>query len=205
MKSSTGSRAGSLDMADQDVDHGLKLREEGPCLPPGGDGLGTEGERLVPSSAAPSSAAPQRRLKKEAEVTVSVSPNGKNVYETSGPTDEVLVATANGVVSLRRSGNEWSEVRRSLEDKHVGSIVVEPNSGMVFAGAHKGGLWASEDGGAPWERADRGMELDDIYAMNSTKVGDEVRISAGPEPARLYMSKDLGNSWTDHPSLLNVP
>jgi photosystem II stability/assembly factor-like uncharacterized protein len=138
-------------------------------------------------------------------VTVSISPNGKNLYETPGPDDEVLVATANGIVALRRSGGEWREARRMLEDKHVGSIAVEPRSGMIFAGAHKGGLWASEDGGASWERAQRGIEFDDIYSLNTVQVGDEVRIYAGTEPARLYVSKDLGNSWTDHPSLLDVP
>jgi photosystem II stability/assembly factor-like uncharacterized protein len=138
-------------------------------------------------------------------VTVSVSPNGKNYYETPGPDDEVLVATAQGIIALRRSGGEWRETRRMLEDRHVGSIVVEPHSGMVFAGAHKGGLWASEDGGASWERCDKGIEFDDIYSMNSVKVGDEVRLYAGTEPAHLYVSTDLGNSWTDLPSLRDVP
>jgi len=138
-------------------------------------------------------------------VTISVSPNGKNVYETPTPDDEVLIATANGIIALRRSGGAWREDRRMLQDRHVGSMVVEPRSGMIFAGAHNGGLWASEDGGATWERTDKGIEFEEIFSMNSVQVGDETRIYAGTEPARLYVSKDLGNSWTDHPTLLDVP
>ena len=140
-------------------------------------------------------------------MTVSVSPNGTNHYDTSTPANEVLIGTLNGVVSLTRSGPgaPWRESRRMLEGKHVGSIAVEPRSGAIFAGVHKGGLWASEDGGQTWERRDKGIQQDDIYGLNCAQVGDEVRIYAGTEPAHLYVSKDMGRSWTELPSLLNVP
>jgi photosystem II stability/assembly factor-like uncharacterized protein len=140
-------------------------------------------------------------------MTVSVSPNGKNFYETSGPVDEVLVATANGVVSLTRPGpgGAWRESRRMLEGKHAGSIAVEPRSGTIFVGVHKGGLWASADGGKTWERRDSGIESDDFYGLNCVQAGDETRIYAGTEPAHLYVSTDLGKSWTELPHLLTMP
>jgi photosystem II stability/assembly factor-like uncharacterized protein len=140
-------------------------------------------------------------------MTVSVSPNGKNFYESASPTNEVLVATLNGIVSLTRSGPgaEWRESRRMLEGKHAGSIAIDSRSGAIFAGAHKGGLWASFDGGSSWERRDSGMETDDVYGLNCVLAGDELRVYAGTEPAHLYVSTDLGKSWTELRALLDVP
>lgn len=140
-------------------------------------------------------------------MTVSVSPNGRNYYETSTPSNEVLVATADGIVSITRSspGGTWSESRRMLEGKHVGSIAVEARSGAIFAGVHGGGVWASEDGGRSWEARSSGIQSDDIYGLNCVEAGAEVRIYAGTEPAHLYVSKNLGKSWTDLPAIRNVP
>src|SRR5438874_13222417 len=138
-------------------------------------------------------------------MVVSVSPNGKNYYDSSGPIDEVLVGTANGIVALRRSGGEWRESRRMLEDKHIGSIAIEPTRGVIFAGAHKGGVWASEDGGQTWARRDAGIESADIYGLNCVQAGSEVRVYAGTEPAHLYVSTDFGQSWTELRGLLDMP
>src|SRR5438309_373321 len=138
-------------------------------------------------------------------MAVSVSPNGKNHYETSGPADEVLIGTANGIVALKRSGGEWRESRRMLDGKHVGSIAIEPTRNVIFAGVHGGGLWASEDGGQSWERRDAGIEQDDFYGLNCVQAGNEVRIYAGTEPAHLYVSTDFGKSWTELRSLLDMP
>jgi len=92
-----------------------------------------------------------------------------------------------------------------LEGKHVGSIAVEPRTGTIFAGVHKGGVWASADGGATWERRDSGIEFDDIYGLNTVEAGSEIRVYAGTEPAHLYVSSDLGKSWTELPAIREVP
>src|SRR5437016_4958620 len=98
-------------------------------------------------------------------MTVSVSPNGKTLYQSSSPSNEVLVATANGIVSLTRPGpgGKWTESRRMLEGKHIASIAIDQSTGGIFAGVHSGGLWASEDGGNTWERRDNGIASDNIY------------------------------------------
>src|SRR4051794_10921500 len=124
-------------------------------------------------------------------MAISVSPNGKNHYESSAPADEVLVATIHGIVALQRSGGEWRESRRMIEDRHVGSIAIDPIRGVIFAGAHKGGVWASEDHGQTWDRRDTGMETDNVYGLNCVWAGDELRIYAGTEPAHLYVSTDV--------------
>ncbi|MPZ14102.1 MAG: hypothetical protein GEU73_06705 [Chloroflexi bacterium] len=138
-------------------------------------------------------------------MTVSISPNGTNLYETSAPSHEVLVGTANGIVSLRRSKSEWREEGRTLQGKHVACIAVEPRSGTIFAGVHVGGLWASADGGQSWERRDEGITSDNLYGLNYVHLGDEVRIYAGTEPAHLWVSTDLGRSWSELPTLRDVP
>src|SRR5438046_301434 len=123
-------------------------------------------------------------------MTVSISPNGRNLYESSTPSNEVLVATANGIVSLTRSGPgaQWGESRRMLEGKHIASVAIDPASGTIFAGVHKGGFWVSEDNGKTWERRDNGMATDDIYGCNCVEAGGELRVYAGTEPAHLYVS-----------------
>ena len=138
-------------------------------------------------------------------MTVSVSPNGTNYYATSVPSEEVLIGTADGAVSLTRSGSGWQESGRTLRGKHVSSITIEPATGMVFAGTHGAGLWASKDGGHNWELRDNGIESNNIYALNCVQAGAETRIYAGTEPAQLYISTDLGRSWTQLPSLRDMP
>src|SRR5262245_44739316 len=115
---------------------------------------------------------------------VSVSPNGKNHYDTSAPADEVLIGTLNGIVALTRTNGTWQESRRMLEGKHAESIAIEPTRGIIFAGTHNsGGLWASEDGGNSWEQRDAGIAQNDFYGLNCVQVGNEVRLYAGTEPA----------------------
>lgn len=138
-------------------------------------------------------------------MAVSVSPNGKNYYESSAPTDELLIGTFKGIVALARSGGEWRESRRMLDGKYVASIAIEPTSGVIFAGVHKGGLWASEDDGRTWERRDAGIEQDNFYGLNWVRAGNELRVYAGTEPAHLYVSTDLGKSWNELRSLLDMP
>jgi len=138
-------------------------------------------------------------------MAISVSPNGKNSYQTGGPVDEILVATLDGIAVLQRSGGEWREVRRTLEGKHAASIAIEPTRGVIFAGTHGDGLWASEDGGQTWDRRDSGIESGDFYGLNCVQVGNQVRVYAGTEPAHLYVSTDFGKSWTELKDLLNMP
>jgi photosystem II stability/assembly factor-like uncharacterized protein len=129
------------------------------------------------------------------------------LYQSPAPANEVLIASLNGVVAISRSGSgaAWAESRRMLEGKHIASIAIDEATGDIFAGVHAGGLWASEDGGQSWERRDNGIASDNIYGLNCVQVGGELRLYAGTEPAHLYVSTDRGRSWTELPSLLNVP
>ncbi len=130
---------------------------------------------------------------------------GGNVYSrTDAPADELFFGSVDGVLLLRRKDGEWREEHRALQGLHVSSLLEEPRSGLLFAGTHNGGIYASADHGQTWERRG-GIDHDEVYCLAASQAGAETRIYAGTEPAHLYLSTDLGRTWTDLPALTQVP
>ena len=136
---------------------------------------------------------------------VLMSIGGPTVFETGARAEEILIGTANGIAWLRRGEGGWREASRALEGKHISNLVEDPASGRLFAGCHREGIYASDDGGRTWSRKDRGMDHVNIYAMSAVRGDDGVRLYAGTEPAHLYESRDGGESWRELPSLRDVP
>ena len=118
------------------------------------------------------------------DVTTYLSPNGVNQTQGAGPATKIAIATLEGVATLGRGGPSapWRMVGRSLSDRHVGSLVYEPGSGKLFAGAHAdGGAWVSDDGaGAAWR------ELTDGLDRPHRSLGEGGRGVAGEDPARRF-------------------
>jgi len=141
--------------------------------------------------------------------TSYLSPNGANLIEGSEAPLRLVAATLEGVVTLERDapGNPWRSTARSLVERHVGSLVYEPQSGKLFAGAHaNGGMWVSDDGaGEGWRAINKGLDRPHIYSLAARHVGDQVTLFAGTSPAGLYRSDDLGESWSEIASILAVP
>ena len=136
---------------------------------------------------------------------VLMSIGGPTVFETDSRADEILIGTANGVATLRRADGGWRETGRALQGKHVSNLVEDPETGRLFVGCHREGIYASDDGGRTWERKDRGMDNLNVYSMSAVRGDDGVRLYAGTEPAHLYVSRDHGESWRELPSLRTVP
>lgn len=143
------------------------------------------------------------------ETTTYLSPNGDNLTHGDGPALTILAATLEGVVTLSRKGPDdaWDLADRSLSDRHIGSLVFEPGSGKLYAGAHaNGGLWVSDDGrGDDWRALTKGLDRPHIYSLAARRIGDRVTLFLGTSPAALYRSDDLGESWAEIDSLLKVP
>jgi len=137
-------------------------------------------------------------------MALALSHGAQTIYSSIALSNEVLVGTLDGVVQIERDGSSWRVAGRSLEGLHVHALLLEEESGTWFAGIKKGGIYASTDGGSTWSQSDAGMTENDVYSLASAKVDGRVRLFAGTEPAQLYVSDDLGKSWTDRPGLRQV-
>lgn len=136
-------------------------------------------------------------------MTALLSVGGNPYCQSTGPAGELLFGSVDGVVRLRREGEDWLTQDRTLQGLHVSSLLLEPDTGLMLAGTHNGGLHASRDGGKSWERC-TGIEQDEVYSLAMVKAGGQTRIYTGTEPAHLYVSTDLGQSWTDLPGIREV-
>lgn len=131
---------------------------------------------------------------------------GGDVYSrTDAPADELFFGSVDGLFVLRRDGERWSVEHSALPGLHVSSIAEHAPSGMMFAGTHNGGLYASADHGRTWERREQGLPEKEVYSLAVVESNGQVRLYAGTEPAHLYVSTDLGKSWTDLPAIHEVP
>src|SRR5947209_13013159 len=136
---------------------------------------------------------------------IGVSHGGSNVYSSDSASNEVLAGTKDGIALLTRNGARWEVAHKALPGQHVSSIVFEPDSGTIFAGAFFGSINAGTDGGRTWETRDEGLTYKDVYSMGVKKLANgKARIYAGTEPANLFQSDDLGAHWTLVPSLREV-
>src|SRR5208282_5885333 len=101
--------------------------------------------------------------------TALLSPNGQQTTIGQGPATRLFVATIKGVVRLERRGPDapWGVTKEALVEKHVSSLLLEPVSGKLFAGAHgEEGVWVSDDGaGAAWRRVSNGLGRLNVYSL----------------------------------------
>ncbi|HLI19926.1 MAG TPA: hypothetical protein VKV32_02340 [Stellaceae bacterium] len=135
-----------------------------------------------------------------------LSPNGQQETRNDSPARRIFVATIDGVARLDRpiAGAPWSVTSKALAGKHVSSLLLE--SGRLFAGTHNDGVWVSDDGaGASWRPASNGLGNLNIYSLAARRRGGGIALFAGAEPASLYRSDDLGESWRDLGGLRGVP
>jgi photosystem II stability/assembly factor-like uncharacterized protein len=139
-------------------------------------------------------------------MAITLSHGGPTLYSATAPSTQVLVGTIQGVACLERrpDGSGWRVTHRSLPDQHIHALVIEPESGTIFAGVNHGTIFASLDGGHTWERRDTGLTQHDVYSLACIRLPGGPRLLAGTEPAHLFASDDLGRHWTELPALRSV-
>ena len=132
-------------------------------------------------------------------MAITLSHGGPTIYRSAEPSRQVLVGTIAGVVRIERdpSGPGWHVADRTLSDKHVHALLIEPESGTILAGMKHGSIFASADGGRTWERRDKGLTEHNVYSLACTRLANGVRVFAGTEPAHLFCSDDLGRGWAE--------
>src|SRR5580765_758337 len=140
-------------------------------------------------------------------MTIALSHGGTTIYSSPSPSNEVLVGTREGVLTVARENSDakWQVTHRAIPDKHISAMITEPESGLMFAGAFHGSVQMSADGGKSWEPRGNGMTQDNVYSLAARHVDGHVRLFAGTEPAHLFVSVDLGVNWSEMPSLRSVP
>ena len=140
-------------------------------------------------------------------MAVCLSVGGRTVSTADGPCDQIVAGTVDGVVSLTRPSPRagWQQPDRFLPGQMVNAVTLEPTSGVLFAATQDSGIFASADGGRSWRRRDRGIAFDRVWTVTYVRAGGELRLYAGTEPAHLYVSTDLGESWEELAALRSVP
>ena len=140
-------------------------------------------------------------------MAIGLSHGGTTIYSSNSPSNEVLVGTREGIITIAKSGagSEWKVAHRAITDKHISAIIKEPESGLTFAGAFHGSVHVSKDGGKTWEARANGMTQHNIYSLAAKRINGRVRVFAGTEPAHLFVTDNLGIDWTEIASLRSVP
>jgi photosystem II stability/assembly factor-like uncharacterized protein len=135
-----------------------------------------------------------------------LSCNGGTETKGKALANRLLVATLRGLIAFERDGDIWHETGRALEDLHISAVVSDTDNGLIFVAAHgKGGVWKSADDGVNFVSASSGIDNLNIYGLAAQRRGDETILFACAEPASLYRSDDLGETWRELPALKDVP
>jgi photosystem II stability/assembly factor-like uncharacterized protein len=139
-------------------------------------------------------------------MTISLSHGATTMYRSPAPVTELVVASMNGVVTLRQAAaGRWEVAARALAGKHVQAIFEEPRSRTLFAGCWNNGLHASEDGGATWFARDQNLPIRSVYSLNAAEFDGRTRLYAGTEPAHVFVSEDLGFNWRELAAFRDMP
>jgi hypothetical protein len=116
-----------------------------------------------------------------------------------------LVATASGVTTLAREpSGAWRKTGTALAGLHATALTTLPGGPGIFVGTHCDGVLFSEDG-ARWEERNSGLTFKDVYTVASVAEAGGITLYAGTQPAALFKSRDLGQSWSELPALRQVP
>jgi photosystem II stability/assembly factor-like uncharacterized protein len=128
------------------------------------------------------------------------------MFSGIGPADRLLVGTAGGIYGLQRADDrKWHVAWTALQGHHISSIETDPESGALFAGIYGGGISASTDDGKTWHARDAGLSSANVYSLTLADAAGGKKLFAGTEPAHLFESTDMGDSWTELRSLRDAP
>src|SRR2546428_6579763 len=98
-------------------------------------------------------------------MALTLSHGGPTIYRSPAPSRQVLVGTIEGVVCMERDpgGPGWHVASRALTAKHIHALLVEPESGTVFAGVNHGPIFASAHHRRTWAPRAQGLTLHNVY------------------------------------------
>lgn len=107
--------------------------------------------------------------------------------------NQIFVATSSGLVIGERAGGEWKISGRSLNGKHLTSVIAR--DGVVLVGSREG-VMRSDDSGETWRDASAGLGTKYVRWL-AYHPGISDCEFAGTEPADIFISRDGANSWRE--------
>ncbi len=94
--------------------------------------------------------------------------------------------------------------RQRARRLHATALTTLPGRPGIFVGTHGDGVLFSEDG-AHWEERNSGLTIKNVYTIASIAEPGGITLYAGTQPAALFKSRDLGQSWSELPAMRQVP
>lgn len=132
-------------------------------------------------------------------------------YFISTHQSKTLYIGANYIFKSDDRGDHWKPISSNLTNSKdslkrsfsTGALVESPLSkGLLFAGTDRGAFWVSKNDGQSWEENDKGLANNYIRSICPSRF-DKSRVYVAMTGinyddlgAYLYMSTDLGMSWT---------
>jgi photosystem II stability/assembly factor-like uncharacterized protein len=111
--------------------------------------------------------------------------------------ETLLVATEDGLILAARAGDGLLEKSRSLDGRHVTSIM--SRQGVVLAGTTDG-VFRSDDGGDTWNEASNGLDVRHVRSLAYHPDTSDLEF-AGTEPAGIFVSHDGAATWRASPEV----
>jgi photosystem II stability/assembly factor-like uncharacterized protein len=118
----------------------------------------------------------------------------------------LFLGTADGLYVAEPNGDGFSARLVGLAGMGVlraSAVVDRDDPKRVYAGATRGGMYCSEDGGERWREINHGILHKDVWSI--VQHPGSATLFAGTSPARVYRSDDRGESWSDCPQLETLP
>lgn len=103
-----------------------------------------------------------------------------------------------------------SGMREELRGAAIRCVAVDAEDrSRIYCGTADRGLWRSEDGGASWHPAGRGLGHDHVTAVATGALpraeGGSGVVYAGTEPSAVFRSEDGGATWGELGSIDSLP
>lgn len=101
----------------------------------------------------------------------------------------ILISTYNGIYSSIDEGLQWSKVFEGFTE------AMDVDNNIIASAVNHTGIYLSGDEGKSWDLAGtNGLNINTSYESLRI-IGDTIVVSTGT--SELYISEDLGNTWSD--------
>lgn len=106
---------------------------------------------------------------------------------------QIFVATSNGLLTGERVQNEWRVSARTLQGKHITSVIAR--EGVILVGSREG-VMRSDDLGKTWRDASNGLTETYVRWLAYHPDISDCEF-AGTEPANIFVSRDGAQTWRE--------